>query len=361
VLDLLNWSETNGLTLTPKFQRRNVWKPAARSYLIDSMLRGFPVPPIHVRMLGRGAGSQVTREVIDGQQRLRSVFDYIKGKYRLSPSLPADWAGKAFEELSPEQAAAISEYSFHTYLYTGIDDPTVLEIFARFNTNAMSANAQELRNGKYFGAFKQSVYACSLNHLEFWRSSKILTEDNIVRMREAELTSELLVLQMDGLQDKKNSLDMFYEQLDSAWPRSPTWTVNGKSFPAQPLSRKTSEDRLDATLSAIGESVGDVLPNSRFTRVPLFYSLYGAVYHRLFGVPRYARKTPVRPLSAASQRRLRESVESLSDLLADKAAINSLSGWQAQFVQAAALQTDNVGPRKTRLDTIWEQAKLGQS
>src|SRR5699024_10416368 len=85
-LDLLTWKEQGVLVLSPKFQRRNVWKTGARSFFMDTILRGYPVPPLHLR-LERNPKRGMVRDVIDGQQRLRALFDFIEGKYKLSSQL----------------------------------------------------------------------------------------------------------------------------------------------------------------------------------------------------------------------------------------------------------------------------------
>ena len=43
-IDFIDWRNADGLEVTPKFQRRSVWSQAARSYLIDTLLLGMPVP-----------------------------------------------------------------------------------------------------------------------------------------------------------------------------------------------------------------------------------------------------------------------------------------------------------------------------
>ena len=65
------------------------------------------------------------------------------------------------------------------------------------------------------------VYGLGLEYLAFWRGAGIFTERAIARMQEAELTSELLILQLDGIQDKKNSIDEFYSHLDDEWGEEP--------------------------------------------------------------------------------------------------------------------------------------------
>lgn len=357
-LDLLAWYESGLLELSPKFQRRPVWKAAAKSYFIDTMLRGFPVPPIHVR-LSMGSLGAPEREIIDGQQRLRAVFDYVTGGFRLSRSLDATWAGKAFKDLTQDEQGQLMMYKFHGFQYENLDDETVLEIFARINTYSVGLSAQELRNGRYFGVFKSSMYDASRRHLQFWRQARIFTETGIARMQEVELVSELSIALLDGPQDKKNTIDEFYRNLDEAWATQPViWTRGLIKRPARYMSSKRTLERLDAVTDQIVEAVGDLLPLSEFRRVPLFYSLFCAVAHRNYGLPGVDRATPKKPLRKDSVANLREVLVELSELLSDKPSPEDLPRWQSDFVIAASRQTDNIGPRLARLNTIWDRADL---
>jgi Protein of unknown function DUF262 len=360
-LDLLAWQEQGNLVLSPKFQRRAVWKQIAKSYFVDTLLRGFPVPPFHVRLVASPSTRSATREVVDGQQRLRALFDFIEGKYRLSTQLEATWAGRTYEELEPEEQERLRLYDFNVYQYQNVDDKTILEIFARINTYSVALNRQELRNGKYFGQFKQAVYLLAFAHLQFWRDHKIFTESAIARMQEAELVSELLVLQLDGLQDKKGSLDDFYAHLDDEWPDEPKrWKVRSLERPGSWLSRKEAQRRFETTIGSLNESIGDLIADSAFSRIPLFYTAYAAVYHRLFGVPAFERPTLARKLDRDAVLRLRATVELLSELLSEQSATDDFSGWKRDFVVAAARQTDNLGPRRARLEVLWDRAELSR-
>jgi hypothetical protein len=49
VNDFREWHNRKELELQPKFQRRSVWSDKARSYLIDSIVRGKPIPKIFIR------------------------------------------------------------------------------------------------------------------------------------------------------------------------------------------------------------------------------------------------------------------------------------------------------------------------
>jgi hypothetical protein len=132
--DFLQWRDAQSLVLTPKFQRRGVWKPAARSFFIDTILREMPVPPIYLRTLQSGERNRVVREVVDGQQRVAAVLDFIDGNYHLSRSLEAPWAGKSFEQLRAPERDRVRNFGFNAEVFHGISDLQVLEVFARLNT-----------------------------------------------------------------------------------------------------------------------------------------------------------------------------------------------------------------------------------
>src|SRR2546428_2618250 len=78
VADFISWQRANTLVLSPEFQRRSVWKPGAKSYLIDTIVRGLPIPIIFIRDRRTDLNSlESVREVVDGQQRLRTVIGFV--------------------------------------------------------------------------------------------------------------------------------------------------------------------------------------------------------------------------------------------------------------------------------------------
>jgi ParB-like chromosome segregation protein Spo0J len=66
-------SAAGNLDLNPNFQRRPVWTEEQSSYLIDTILNGLPIPEIYIRSSSTPAG-ETSYEVVDGQQRVRSVL-----------------------------------------------------------------------------------------------------------------------------------------------------------------------------------------------------------------------------------------------------------------------------------------------
>ncbi len=299
--DFVLWQENEIIEITPKFQRRAVWRTPARSYFIDTLLRGMTVPPLYFRMTQNKAKTKTIRELVDGQQRVRSVLDFIADGFRLSKTLKAPWAGLKFSQLSEDQQQQIMSFSFTTEIFKGISDEQILEVFCRLNTNGVGLNNQELRNGKYFGFFKQTSYSLAMAYLEFWRKHKVFSEQSIARMLEVELTSELLIAGSEGMQDKKKTIDSFYDKWELSYS-----------------NKDRDEKRFKETLNTISETfTNDELLNSEFRRPPLFYTLYCVVFHHMFGLPNIQRPSPRKRLTEDQRDDLREAVSSLSDKIAE--------------------------------------------
>lgn len=336
-IDFRQWQEAGILHISPKFQRRGVWNRAQRSFLIDTLLLQLPVPPIYIRVVQSEDNKSVVREIIDGQQRLSAILDYIEDKYTLANKIESPFAGKRFSELPLEQQNAVARYPFICEVFYGVADREVLRIFARLNTHSVKLNAQELRNGEFFGEFKRTCYDLALEHLEFWRQNRIFAEQSIARMQEVELTSELVIVGLAGLQDKKKSINTFYEKYDEAFTQ-----------------RARVETIFRTTIDAINEASPEGLASSEFRRVPLFYSLFAAVEHRLYGVPRCDLPTAATGrMTRAEIEGLGNGISTLSQVLEAAKDGSPVSESRTAFVAACLRQTDNLRPRQTRMEAIY--------
>ncbi|MBF0306872.1 MAG: DUF262 domain-containing protein, partial [Alphaproteobacteria bacterium] len=69
--------KNDDLNLQPDFQRGVVWTDDKKKKLVDSILRGWHIPPIHVVEV-RDKGTQ---EVLDGQQRLTAILNFVNGRF----------------------------------------------------------------------------------------------------------------------------------------------------------------------------------------------------------------------------------------------------------------------------------------
>ncbi len=281
VSDFVSWQKAKSLVLSPNFQRRPVWKPGAKSYLIDTIVRGLPIPIIFLREQKANLSSlEPNREVVDGQQRIRTVLSYIKPSllddfnperdtFTVQPAHNKELSGKSFSELPSELQQRILDYQFSVHvLPSEVDDREILQIFARMNATGVKLNYQELRNAEYFGEFKTSMYQLASEQLPRWRSWKIFTEDNIARMQEVELTSEFALLMLRGVIGKsKSAIDRIYKEKDSEY-----------------LEREEVERRFRIIMDTIDDKLGNEMRFLPLRKKTLFYSLFAFFYDIQFGI-----------------------------------------------------------------------------
>lgn len=87
-------------------------------------------------------------------------------------------------------------------------------------------------------------------------------------MKEAELSTDLVIAIIDGIQDRKK-IKSYYEKYDDRFPKE-----------------KTVINRFKKCIDIIAEIYGDVFKKSPFRRTTLFYSLFCAIYDIVYGLPR---------------------------------------------------------------------------
>ncbi|MFS0728934.1 DUF262 domain-containing protein [Curtobacterium sp. 1P10AnD] len=231
VADFLSWQRQGQLQLSPAFQRRSVWNVSQKSYLIDTIVRGLPIPIIFIRESIDLDTHYNLREVVDGQQRLRTLISFIdptalpdldeaRDLFTVRRIHNSDIAEKPFSRLPKEVRTAILGYEISTHvLPLTFEDRDVLQVFARMNSTGQKLNQQELRNAEYAGAFKTYAYELATEQLDRWRDWGIFTEDQVSRMREVDLVSDLLMNAVSGLTGKSQpKIDKYYASNDLEWP-----------------------------------------------------------------------------------------------------------------------------------------------
>ncbi len=186
ISDFVAWQRDNALELNPNFQRRPVWKKGAKSYLMDTIIRGLPVPIIFLRDLRSDLKTlKAKRDVVDGQQRIRTILSFIDHKllkdfdparddFTIDPTHNEKLGGKSFAQLDREHKQRILDYQFSVHSFPAdTDDREILQIFARMNATGVKLNAQELRNADFYGRFKTLAYKLAMEQLNRWRDWRI--------------------------------------------------------------------------------------------------------------------------------------------------------------------------------------------
>ncbi|MEJ0062145.1 MAG: DUF262 domain-containing protein [Alphaproteobacteria bacterium] len=342
VADFRGWAKDSSLHLSPSFQRRPVWKKQAKSYFIDTIIRDLPVPIIFLREKTDIQSMRTIREVVDGQQRLRSILSFIdpnsvpdykpeQDSFFILKTHNEKLANISFKNLPEDIQHKILSYQFSVHvLPSDTSDKDVLEIFARMNSTGTTLNAQELRNAEFLGYFKKATFEASLNQLENWRKWKIFTEQSIARMEEVELTSELFILIIAGIKGKnKETIDDFYKKYEESFPK-----------------QKIVEERFQTTIDAIDDLFGKKLKDTNFSKRTLFYPLFAFFYDQLFGMNSSLEKKKPRSLSPS----IRQKLLYANLMLSEKTA-------KAHILDAASRRTTHIGNRKTLFKFLSEENK----
>jgi hypothetical protein len=144
------------LILQPDFQRQFVWDRKKSSRLIESILLSVPLPIIYLSEQPDGK-----EYVIDGQQRLTSLFSFIDGKFPSGEEFKLiglnayrELNKSAFKDIGELLQDKISHYTLRSVtLLKQSSSDLKFEIFERLNTGSEPLNDQELRNCVYRGAY----------------------------------------------------------------------------------------------------------------------------------------------------------------------------------------------------------------
>ncbi|MEG4798901.1 DUF262 domain-containing protein [Microcoleus sp. LAD1_D1] len=144
------------IDLQPDFQRQEVWSNSKKKKLIDTVLRGWSIPPVHLVELGDGR-----LEVLDGQQRLAALRDFLHNKFSVDGRItPADYLvsglhGKFYKHLDHSTRRRVDQFPIRCFRISDYNPEEPSELFYRLNQPTI-LTAGEQRNA-LFGPARQQL------------------------------------------------------------------------------------------------------------------------------------------------------------------------------------------------------------
>lgn len=215
-----------------------VWPVAARSFLIETILLGYPIPKLYLTQITDLKSKKSRQEIVDGQQRTMAVKDYFDNKFSLvKNALPEHAAGKTFDQLDDDLKGKFLSYPLTADLFIGATPEDIREMFRRMNSYTVPLNAEERRHAEFQGACKWFVYRMTKRYAQALEEMGAFTEKSLARMQDARLMAEFSYAILHGIQTTKGAeLRRMYADKD-------------KSFPEE----KQLEKRLSAALDALIE------------------------------------------------------------------------------------------------------------
>lgn len=206
--------------VNPKFQRKSlVWSEDKRAYLIDTIFRNYPIPPIFLREhIDKNTG-ETKYDVIDGKQRIESIVSFLNDELALPIDIYDNYASLSAMKLSDIKNDPTLEsflLNFWRYdlpiEYIATEEETVInEVFDRLNRNGEPLTKQELRHSKHSSTelYKAII---RLKEIPFWKQNLHKLKDN--RMEDDEFVSELLFFIVSGKIEDSNpkKIDIHYDR-----------------------------------------------------------------------------------------------------------------------------------------------------
>lgn len=204
---LVNRIKNGDMDLQPDFQRGEIWQIAKKKKLIDSILRGWRIPPIHVVRTDKAID-----EVLDGQQRLAAIRDFSDNVIAIDGSIEpydddiAALNGLLYRDLPPEWQRRFRQYSVNIVRLTEYKPEEPAELFYRLNQPSALTSAEQ-RNA-YIGETRNQVKELSDLFISLGASKELLGFSNS-RLAYDEIISKFCYLiEIGTLKRKISSIDI---------------------------------------------------------------------------------------------------------------------------------------------------------
>lgn len=154
---MLLYSERDEIMLDPVYQRMGgIWTKEKKQLLIDSILNDYDVPKLYFHEFSRKQkeSNNFTYAVVDGRQRLQTVWEFIDGLFPLSQDFEfqrdpsVNLIGLTYEDIAKEYPKIRIAFDSFVLPVVGIrtdDEDLIEDMFSRLN-EAVPLNAAEKRN-----------------------------------------------------------------------------------------------------------------------------------------------------------------------------------------------------------------------
>jgi hypothetical protein len=317
------------LEMDPPYQRRSVWNDSYREQFIDTLLLDYPVPAVF--LFGRiDEEGNSAFDVVDGKQRLMTIFDFINGALPIGEKSPIEsLRGQPFTSLPHDSKIAFFEYDFPVEYLPTNNEAVIDDIFERLNKNMAKLTPQELRHAKYSGLFIRET-----EKLAEWMQDQLgkqfprIAEQSRRQMKDVEVVATLLLFLEEGPKGYSIlGMDAAFSSRDEQWE-------HGAEF----------VEEFQAVIIVLRDLIrhpdGQFLGQTRFRNQADFYSLFAAIAE-------LRREKALSQDSPVIGGRLKAFLE-----IVENEYLRSKIGPAAEYYDAARSASNDPGPRNARIGVM---------
>ncbi len=196
IKELLELYKEGKIILSPDYQRNDIWTSKAQKKLIDTILKPQPLPNFF--LLKKNDDEY---EMVDGQQRSRTIIGFSKGQILSSNGENIDSIDEELFLNYPLDITLINKLS---------DDEVIEDYYALVNSSGLRLSTPELRKAKYYDT-KFLELSSTLAKSKPFSEFGFFSSGTKIRMNDIELVSELLALLHFGISERKDKLDQLFE------------------------------------------------------------------------------------------------------------------------------------------------------
>lgn len=229
--------------LDPPYQRdMNVWSMEQKSFLIDTIFKNFPIPPIFLEQKINSETGITNYDVIDGKQRLSTIIGFINNKVPLPKEFGNDVYGNKclnglfFNDIKKKAKenedieSLVSDFWAYSLSIEYIENPNekiVDNIFDRLNREGSRLNAQELRKAQYYDTL---LYNDILKYRNDKFIQKLTAKLNKNRLEDVGFLTEIFLMTIkNNIYDgNENDIDKAFSEIVESYDERQSQIVNDK-------------------------------------------------------------------------------------------------------------------------------------
>ena len=199
ISELLEWIKKDEIDLHPPYQRNFVWTLKDQKQLIDSIMRGYPLPNFIVSLRKDGI-----YEMVDGQQRATTISKFVKNEF-------PDFDKKYFRDVDQ---AKFLDYILVFEVIEEVDasqGESLEKYFSLVNKRGVHLNTAEVNKAQYYNS-PFMVLVNEIMDLQGMSELDIFSSKTVQRMNDRSLVEELVAyLFVGAITDKRKAADDLLE------------------------------------------------------------------------------------------------------------------------------------------------------
>lgn len=333
LIDFIGQLERKEIVINKNYQRGSgIWPDSARTYFIDTILEGYPFPKIYLYQVFNEKTKRPIKEVVDGQQRLSTIVDFMDDGFRLT-SASKQYSGMVYSDLDEDTQNEFISYQVEVSIILSATRPELLEMFRRINAYTAPLSAAEKRHATYQGAFKWFIVELADEFTSVLESLRIFTAKQLARMQDAEFMSDMvLVLEKGVIQKSSKSIELLYKTYDKEYE---------------------NRDKYNIIIADFFEFLNNELEPLHQTFMMKSYvvhSLFSAFVHCKYGIPGGEEITGVKPNSRIRFKTI--NIIPMLEVLAAAHEDQDEEGPHKEYVKACLSSTTKTPQRTTRLKVL---------